>query len=167
MKYCHNCGAPVTEAYRFCAQCGQILLAPAAPAAAVPVPSHQRHVRLLAILLLVWGGLGLLAGMGMLWAGGMVVSYAGHMAGHVVPAQLLPALLSSLGWIFLAISVAAVIAGVGLLDYESWARPLAMVVCVLALLRFPFGTILGIYGLWVLVSATGERHYQQMAARRG
>ncbi len=73
----------------------------------------------------------------------------------------------SLGWIFLAVAVVTVAAGVGLMNYETWARPVAVVVCVLALLHFPLGTLLGAYGLWVLVSAEGERHYRQAAATRG
>ena len=36
--------------------------------------------------------------------------------------------------------------GIGLLRRDRWARPLALVVGILMLLKIPFGTALGIYG---------------------
>jgi hypothetical protein len=54
--------------------------------------------------------------------------------------------------------------GIGLLRRERWARPLALVVGVLALLKIPFGTALGIYTLWVLVPAQSAMEYDAIAA---
>lgn len=169
MKYCHRCGTAVEETHRFCNHCGHGLSVPA-PATQQspprPAPDHRRHVRLLAVLLLVWGGLGLLGAVGMLVAAGFLGDFILRAANEALPAALVPSLLVVLGWIFVVVSAAAVAAGIGLLDYERWARPLAIAVCVLALFRFPFGTLLGVYGLWVLVSSAGERHFQQMAVAR-
>ena len=52
----------------------------------------------------------------------------------------------------LTLSVPSIIAGVGLLKRRSWARILTIVLSVLNLINIPFGTLLGIYGLWVLLS---------------
>jgi hypothetical protein len=56
-------------------------------------------------------------------------------------------------------------AGWGLLHRESWARILALIAGFLALFHPPFGTALGIYTLWVLLSAESEREYAEQAAR--
>jgi hypothetical protein len=49
------------------------------------------------------------------------------------------------------------VAGFGLLAYKSWARILAIVLAALQLLGFPFGTIFGIYVLWVMLNKDTER----------
>jgi hypothetical protein len=40
---------------------------------------------------------------------------------------------------------------------------LTIVLAVLALFKFPFGTALGIYTLWVLAPATSAMEYDSMA----
>jgi hypothetical protein len=42
------------------------------------------------------------------------------------------------------------IGGYGLLKYWNWARILVIVIAILNLFNFPFGTALGVYSLWVL-----------------
>jgi len=51
----------------------------------------------------------------------------------------------------------------GLFERESWARVLGIVVGILALLRFPLGTALGIYTLWVLLPESSGREYERMS----
>jgi hypothetical protein len=47
--------------------------------------------------------------------------------------------------------------GIGLLKYRSWARIGGIVLSILDLIWMPVGTIVGIYGLWVLFSKDTER----------
>jgi hypothetical protein len=54
-------------------------------------------------------------------------------------------------------SLPGIAAGLGLLKFRPWARILALVLSILALVLFPFGTVLGIYGLWVLLNKDTER----------
>jgi hypothetical protein len=54
----------------------------------------------------------------------------------------------------------------GLLERQPWARILGIVVAFLALIRFPFGTALGIYTLWVLLPESSEREYDEIAGVR-
>jgi hypothetical protein len=54
---------------------------------------------------------------------------------------------------------------VGLLHYRNWGRILTIVLSVLRLLEFPFGTATAVYSFWVLLSQDGRDHYRQMAAR--
>lgn len=55
----------------------------------------------------------------------------------------------------------------GLFEREPWARMLGLVIAFLALLRFPLGTALGIYTLWVLLPEESEREYDRLAQERG
>lgn len=51
----------------------------------------------------------------------------------------------------LVLSIPQIIAGLGLLRYAAWARILTLVLGVLHLFNIPFGTIAGVYTLWVLM----------------
>lgn len=52
---------------------------------------------------------------------------------------------------FLVLSIPQIVAGIGLLRHAAWARILALVLGVLHLFNIPFGTIVGIYTIWVLM----------------
>ena len=61
---------------------------------------------------------------------------------------------------------AGFIAGWGLLQRESWARVLTLIVGFLSLFNIPLGTVLGIYTLWVLLPAQSDEEYQALSARQ-
>lgn len=61
-------------------------------------------------------------------------------------------------------SLPGMIAGIGLLKFRPWARVLAIVVAVLYLIHIPFGTAVGIYGLWVLFNQDTERLFSDTPA---
>ena len=50
-------------------------------------------------------------------------------------------------------AVLAFLVGFGMLQRKPWGRLLAIVSGILTLFKFPFGTALGIYTLWVLAPA--------------
>jgi hypothetical protein len=56
-----------------------------------------------------------------------------------------------------AVSLPGLIAGIGLLKRRPWARILGIIVAILSLVNIPIGTIVGIYGLWVLFSSETEQ----------
>ena len=58
--------------------------------------------------------------------------------------------------LLIVLSAPAIIAGVGLLYWKPWARILTIVLSALHLLSIPFGTALGIYGLWVMLNTETE-----------
>ncbi|MBM3812903.1 MAG: hypothetical protein FJW20_14865 [Acidimicrobiia bacterium] len=64
------------------------------------------------------------------------------------------------------LSLPRLIAGIGLLQHRGWARILTIVISVLGLLDFPFGTALGVYGLWVLLSPEGTALFEQQQLTR-
>lgn len=47
-------------------------------------------------------------------------------------------------------SLPQIVAGVGVLRRQEWARVLTLILSILALLRIPLGTVLGIFSLYVL-----------------
>lgn len=113
----------------------------------------EQHVKILAILNIVLGAIGVaIALIVLLIFGGL----AAVVSSDAQPDAGAAALLGGLGGIFaLIIGVLALpclIAGVGLLKLRPWAQTLGIVVSVLNLPNFPFGTALGVYGLWVLLN---------------
>jgi hypothetical protein len=57
----------------------------------------------------------------------------------------------------------AVLVGCALLTRQSWARVLAIIFGIIALIHFPLGTALGIYTLWVLVPRASGEEYAALA----
>jgi len=55
------------------------------------------------------------------------------------------------------VSVPSIIAGIGLLRRQSWARVLSIVLSVIHLFNIPFGTALGVYGLRVMSNGEHSR----------
>jgi hypothetical protein len=50
-----------------------------------------------------------------------------------------------------SMSSLGLVGGIGLLVYKPWARYIVMVVSALGCVNIPFGTLKGVYSLWVLV----------------
>ncbi len=173
--FCNNCGASLTPGQNFCSKCGQQLVTAAPPPVheppvetrPAPVSYAQsrveKHIRILAILWLVVSIFGLIPG---LW-----IFLGSRMAMHFMPffhfgfpfrAFIWP-LAGVIGSLFLVSAVLGLLAGWGLLNYRPWARMLTMFLGAIGLIRFPFGTALGIYTLWVLLPADSEREYDRLA----
>ena len=121
------------------------------------------HVKVLAWLYIIFGALGTLTGLGLM----AVLSFIGIAGAASDPdAWLALPILgitgAALGVFILILSLPGIIAGVGLLKYRPWARILTIVLSALNLMNIPFGTILGIYGLWVMLSDDGSRLFAQL-----
>ena len=121
----------------------------------------QTHVKVLAILLIVFGGLFVLGGLMMLLLAGGAAGVVG-VSGDPEAVEAIPiiGMVGSFLMIFLlALGVPKLIAGIGLLKYRPWARILAIVICAISLINIPFGTIFGAYGLWVLLNGETQRMF--------
>jgi len=179
--YCNQCGTRLPENAAVCSVCGKTLAAATAPVAPPPAAgpsmaaaglaqSAQRiesHRTVLGVLWILWGLLGVPPALFLLG-----FSHFGlPMIGAGMPPQLMrmwPALsgvVGFLGGLALIVTLAHLAAGIGLLQRQSWARMLALVLGFLALLHIPFGTLLGIYTIWVLVSADAGRAWTQQASQ--
>lgn len=163
--YCHRCGRVAAAGYRFCPQCGGEL--PVAVDSGVNA-RMDTHVKILAIVYILYNVIALLGSLVLLLTLGTV----GHLVAGLIGAgpdtmRILEGLLGSMGLLLVLESVAGIFGGLGLLQYRLWARTLTILLSLINLLHIPFGTALGIYGLWVLLSSAGERHYQQLARATG
>jgi hypothetical protein len=63
------------------------------------------------------------------------------------------------------LSLPGVIIGIGLIQRWSWARIAGIVLSILGLTMVPFGTVVGVYGLWVLFSKETERLFSPVSAQ--
>jgi hypothetical protein len=162
--FCSGCGQPIAPNQSACPACGKP--AYATPIGFVPYTRVQRHVQTVGILWLVYSLFAIIAWFVAIPFLGFIFSHGGHgMGRHEFPFGM------SMGW-FLLINNAilyirsglGLLVGIGLLRRERWARPLALVVGILMLLKIPFGTALGIYTLWVLLPAQSAQEYEMVAA---
>lgn len=117
----------------------------------------QTHIRILGILNLVMGGLGVLAAIIIFLVLGGIAGFVGAAAeaeGGIdaqAAAPILTVVFGIIGIFVLVVSLPGIVAGLGLLHYREWARILTIVLSAINLLNVPIGTLLGAYGLWVLL----------------
>jgi hypothetical protein len=64
---------------------------------------------------------------------------------------------SALVAFLVVVALPGLVAGIGLLKMRPWARVVGIVVAILSLFNIPLGTIVGVYGLWVLFSKETEQ----------
>jgi hypothetical protein len=119
----------------------------------------ETHVKVLGVLHIVFGALGIVcAFILMIILGGAVTAVAAE--GDPDAALAIPILgivgAGTVAFLVLA-SLPGIAAGWGLIKFRPWGRILALVLSILALVLFPFGTLVGIYGLWVLLNKDAER----------
>ena len=174
--YCDGCGHQLNDNAQFCTACGKQLAPMPAPRAITPLYGRvNRHLKTLGILWIIYGVLRLFETF-WLWAIGrtflpdFIDQIVSHVDGFPSGFPLGRMISHSFEFIGLWVAVFAVlefIVGWGLLDRRPWARLLALVLGFLALLRFPFGTALGIYTIWVLLPPASEYEYDHLAASRG
>ena len=116
----------------------------------------RKHIKILAILNIVWGSIGLIGALIVLLVFGGVMGILGISTIHDAGAGMAFPIVGLIGavvfLVLLVTSIPSVIAGIGLLRLYPWARILGIVFSVLHLFNIPLGTALGIYGLWVLLS---------------
>lgn len=179
---CQACGAAVAEEVRFCPKCGTQVVAaqpayagyPPPPAMPMyrPLPRVQQHLQTLGILWCVFGAYRIIAGLfGMIfframWMhrfGGWGWSHGryGDPFGHPWMGAMLPVI----AFVTVVAAALALLVGYSLLTRRPWGRTLAIIGAVLSLLKFPFGTALGIYTLWVLAPAISGAEYEAIADR--
>ncbi|MBI3404991.1 MAG: zinc ribbon domain-containing protein [Acidobacteria bacterium] len=158
--YCQHCGAQAQENARFCASCGRAIVIAAVPASDNRV---ARHVRLLAILWMARAGLRLLLGVATILVGRLFLPFLLGNIDRLPLGGLVPAIVNASGWFVLLMAIPSLAVGIGLLNHEPWARPLALVMGFLSLLSPVLGTALGIYTLWVLLPSRADEEYQKLA----
>jgi hypothetical protein len=121
----------------------------------------DRHLRTLGILWCIAGALFLIPGL-LLMTISSIVRVA-IPATEALGRLLAPLVLSVIGGSLFVVAAGGILVGWGLLNHQPWARIAAIVLGIVSLLHPPFGTALGIYTLWVLLSDQGGVEYDRLA----
>ena len=159
--FCEQCGSQLQVGAQYCARCGKQL----AGRVQLAYPSRNRvqeHIRLLGILWMALSAVNVLGGGVLLVVANTLFARWNQFPSSVHPMFLRP-LLSFIGVLILAKALAGFLAGYGLLQRESWARILALILGFISLFNIPFGTALGIYTLWVLLPAASDEEYRALS----
>ena len=110
----------------------------------------EKHLNLLGILYIVLGIFNIFG----LSVAAFVMHGFTYFNGHNLPfntVDLVMVIFAFEG----VVSLAGIIAGIGLLKGQNWARWLMLILGFFGLLQIPFGTILGIYTIWVMLIKDG------------
>ena len=160
--YCSACGQGVALGQPVCNRCGRPMMAiPPVPGIMIELESYAGKLKALSIVWFVYAGLSiLLGGFALMFAQSI---FAGHMGpwgnapwAHPPFPPFMGQLLLKFVWFWLFVRVAlALAAGWGLLHRSPWGRVVAIVSAFWNLLKFPFGTAIGI---WTLVLLMGYRN---------
>jgi hypothetical protein len=175
--FCDQCGKEAASDARFCSNCGRAFSSmgatPNIPAGSAPVfayaPPQGRlnsHLRTLGILWLICGVLRAFNVLGLWFVGRMVIpsvlsAVPGLTFSPPIERLIQGGIAIASGFLVFQTALALITAW-GLLERQSWGRIVGIVAGILALLRIPFGTALGIYTLWVLLPASSEIEYRNM-----
>lgn len=116
----------------------------------------EKHVRILGILYIIFGIFGMLTGV-ILY---VILTTSGALSGDMQAMKILEIVGIFLGGFFLIVSIPGVIGGFGLLQHKHWAKILILIIGILNLINFPFGTVLGVYTIWVLMNNQTDKVFQ-------
>jgi hypothetical protein len=107
----------------------------------------EKHVTVLGVLYIAFSALGILAAIIVFTAivgGGILSQDSEAMAITAIVGPVI-------AFFLLIVSAPGFVGGIFLLRLRPWARILILILGFLNLLNIPFGTILGIYTIWVLL----------------
>jgi len=122
-------------------------------------------VKVLGVVYLAVGGCMLLAALFLFLTLGGVAGIVGATAEPQDAAIAIPVLGfagTALAAFFTLFSLPSLITGYGLLNYKPWARVVGIVLSAISLINIPIGTVVGAYGLWVLLNQETERLFNNL-----
>jgi hypothetical protein len=119
----------------------------------------QTHVKVLGVLYLaisacfLVGALFLIMGLG---GAAAIVGAAAEPEDAAIAIPILGIAGTALAMFLIVFALPGLVTGYGLLQLKPWARIVGIVLSAVNLINIPFGTIIGIYGLWVLLNKDTE-----------
>jgi len=168
--YCSGCGQVIAPGQGICPQCQR-----PAPAAVPPVPgleyevqAYAGKIRALSVVWFIYAGFSLLTGIaGLAFANSFFSGRFGFWThgpwGHPGFPPFFGAALLHFVWLILILrSGLALMAGWGLMERAPWGRIVAIVAAFLGILKFPFGTAIGIWTLVVLMGYRNSSLYDRL-----
>lgn len=170
--YCSGCGQLIAPGQAICPQCGRPAAAPVPPipGLALQLETYASKVKALSIVWYIWAGLSLAFGLASLafanalFAGRLPFWMHGPLGPGGPPMFLRPMLLHFFWLVVVLRTALAGVAAWGLWERSQWGRVVAIVAAILGLLKFPFGTALGIWTLVVLLGYRNASLYEQISS---
>ena len=122
----------------------------------------ERHLTILAILVRLWGALAMLIGVSLLLlaAGALAILLGPDGDLVALAAGMTLGAFASMGVFALLWGATHVWAAVLLRRRHPWGRTITLGLAVVNLLVIPFGTALGVYSLWTLLTDEGRRLFE-------
>jgi hypothetical protein len=155
-----KCKNEMNPQERFCSKCGTDSFVARVPTSVqTGTPSMDAHVKVLATLFIISALFLAIPALGLLLFPGMMMTGMVHR-----PFPFAGPVFTFIAMAFFSIPVVNIITGIGLLKYREWARVLALVLAAFMLIGFPFGTAIGIYAFWVLLSNDGSASYRRVSS---
>lgn len=174
--FCDGCGCQLNDNSQFCTACGKQLAAPPVTRRASPLGDDRvsRHLKTVASLWMIYGIVRFLEMawifvIGRTFLPPLIQEIASNVDGfpsNFPLARIISGGLAFAGFWVGMFAVLEIVVAWGLFERRPWARILGLVLAFLALLRFPFGTALGIYTLWALLPAGSAQEYDRLASAR-
>src|SRR4051795_5257555 len=161
--YCSGCGQALAQGQPVCPHCGRpaAMAPPPVPGFQFELATYASKIRALSMVWFIYAALTLVFSFaGMAFARAFMFNHFGPWPhswsrSPFGPNWFGPEFLHFI-WVFIVLRSALLFAtGWGLLHREPWGRLVAIVAAFLSLLKFPFGTALGI---WTLVTLMGYRN---------
>ncbi len=110
----------------------------------------EKHVKILGIIFIICGILGIIASLGiMILVGPFAISKVAEDSPELSTFAI-GFIVEGIGFLAMLVSVIKGVAGIALLKRMNWGWVLGLLAAVLSLFNFPIGTAIGVYGLWVL-----------------
>ena len=119
----------------------------------------QTHVKVLGVLYLAVSACFLVGALFLIMATGTAAAIVGAAAEPQDAAVAIPIFGiagTALAMFLTVFAVPGLVTGYGLLQLKPWARIVGIVLSAVNLINIPLGTIIGIYGLWVLLNKDTE-----------
>ncbi|MBZ5630677.1 MAG: transmembrane 9 family protein [Acidobacteriia bacterium] len=161
--FCDSCGEALQAGQGYCTRCGKQVIGPVTPGSG----RVARHTHLLGILWIAYSAISGIGGVVLMIVARTIFGPLGLPSMPGGPPMFIRPLLSAIAIVLLCKAAVGIAAGLGLLQRQDWGRILAIVLGVISLINIPFGTALGIYTLWVLVSPGADQEYQALARSAG
>jgi hypothetical protein len=125
--------------------------------------SANDHARILGIIFLIFGGLGILAVIAILF---FLIGMGGIAAFNVGGGESIPVIIVFL--IFAAVAIITglfiipqIIAGWNLFKGNGKSKIWVLLSAVINVLNFPIGTAIGVYAFWFAFSEEGKQYFKQ------
>ena len=158
---CRKCQNVMNPQERFCSKCGTDSFT-GQPSASVyaRTSNWDAHVKVLGWIFIISSAFMAIPALGLFLFPGMM-----RMGMIPRPFPFAGPVFAGIALTFITIPTVNIIAGIGLLKYREWARILTLILAAFMLIGFPFGTAIGIYAFWVLLSSEGSVSYRLASSR--